>query len=925
MKNKKVLKVLSSALLIGATIGALGSCKGPSTTTPNDPTLSVESSSKGTTPVQGGSTTSGQTTPLGPTPTSGQTTPSEEVQKNAIEMNGTAYETLAAAFAAIPKDEQGTYTIKLNKGTYNVVGLNYNGSATIRIVGNTNTKYGADVIIKGRGSNMSSMKTREMIEIQGTGNIILENVSLVSDYSRSETTKDAQAEVLGTDTTGKTVAYNCSFISHQDTLRTAGKAWFYGCYVEGDTDFIWMEATGSVALYEKCEIVSVYDENASTHQSYIAAPRMNISSKAGKGLVFYNSTVRESDEAKEKGQKTYLARTPWTSGYYNQVAYINTQISDVEENVWYKSSIANDFAETIIGWKMDKVSANSMGITTGDYIIDDESTSKEFNGRNAILNRIYNTSKQRYEEDSENLWDINSLISEYKYNVDADSSKSLLDGETASQDTIYNFDGSEDQSSYCNGFAKQDGKSHYYGKSGATITIPVNGKAYITVYGYYAGTAEIKADSSNDYSVMFFNNGSTSKFVENTYIVTDANAKEVVITAKDTTYITKIVVSEDSNIPDATKVNEITISKSSSIEIVGVALTLSASVNSDATNKNVVWSSSDESIASIDKYTGKITFKTAGEVTFTATACDGSGVTQTITCNPINSNWQAVEFYTIDSKLDTDDGASGYNYFSTNDSAYKSLGTSYTFKNLAGEEITTSNGFKLNSSGKLSIATTKKATLTLITCDVGKVFATPVVSSESGTIATLVSTNVSDDGKVYTYVYTLTEAGMWNIVRGDNSSENNPLLYAKCEYADSISSSCGVSFKGTTYTVSNTEIANDNINYPQESIDASSSIVEINGFKLENCKSNDSASNWLVFKNNATITFKVSGPCTLLVGYYGKLQTVILNDTEVTGDKDSVTNGQGEIVKYVISEAGTVVITATNADYLGFVGVVFAD
>ena len=34
---------------------------------------------------------------------------------------------------------------------------------------------------------------------------ILENVSLVSDYSRSETTKDAQAEVLGTDTKGNTV------------------------------------------------------------------------------------------------------------------------------------------------------------------------------------------------------------------------------------------------------------------------------------------------------------------------------------------------------------------------------------------------------------------------------------------------------------------------------------------------------------------------------------------------------------------------------------------------------------------------------------------------------------------------------------------------------------------------------------------------
>lgn len=79
MKNKKVLKVLSSALLLSAscaTICTLGGCKKDNNgTTPNNPTSQIESSSKGTTPVQGGSTTSSQTTPVGPTTTSSQTTP----------------------------------------------------------------------------------------------------------------------------------------------------------------------------------------------------------------------------------------------------------------------------------------------------------------------------------------------------------------------------------------------------------------------------------------------------------------------------------------------------------------------------------------------------------------------------------------------------------------------------------------------------------------------------------------------------------------------------------------------------------------------------------------------------------------------------------------------------------------------------------
>lgn len=851
------------------------------------------------------------------------------VQENDIEMNGVAYETLAAAFAAIPTSgDTSTYTIKLNKGTYNVSYLNYNGSATIRIIGNTETKYGTDVIITGHGTNMSSMRGREMIEIQGTGDIILENVSLVSDYSREGLTTDAQAEVLGTDTKGNTVAYNCSFKSHQDTVRTCGKAWFYGCYVEGDTDFIWMETAGSVALYENCEIVSIYDEFAKTHASYVAAPRMAISSKVGKGLVFYNSTIKESDEAKANGQQTYLARSPWTSGYYSQVSYINSTISDIETDIWKGSAISTDYPENIIGFKMDSFSAESLGISGKNYIIDDETVEVEYNGRDAILNRIYNTGKLKYEKDT-NYWDIAAVIEQYGYNVTTDNSSALLEGEVEANVITYTFDGSTDYSDMCNGFQLQANKTHYYGQNGSTITVPVEGKSYITVYGYYSGSASIKADTENGYGLMFFNNNSTSSTIEYHYIVTDENATSAVITALSTTYITKIEVEADNNIATPTLVSDIDITKSSTIDIVGVGTTLTASCNKDATNKTVIWSSSDEAIATIDKYTGKINFIAEGEVTFTATACDGSNVCDTITCNPIASNWDKVEFYTTDNKLDTDDGAQGYEYWTVNSSAYKNLGTSYSFTNLANETITTSNGLKLNSAGKLSIAVTKKATLTVVTCDCGKVFATPVVQTKDAngnTInAVLESTNIDSTGKIYTYVYTLTCAGLWDITRGDTSSENNALLYAKCEYPEAIvSSSKGITFKGTYYTESNTGIANDDIIYPTDLIDASSADVTFEEFTFSGCKSNNSVTNWLTFKNNATITFKVSGPCTLLIGYYSKLQTVTLDDVVLNGDKDSVSSN-GEIVSYEVTAAGTITITATEADYLGFIGVVFAE
>ena len=777
-------------------------------------------------------------------------------QTNPIEMNGVAYDTVAAAIAAIPTSgDTSTYTIRLNKGTYNEKGLSYNGSATIRIVGNTNTKYGTDVIIKGRGNDMSSMRGRELLEIQGTGSIILENLSLVSDYSRSESSKDAQAEVLGTDTKGNTVAYNCSFISHQDTLRTAGKAWFYGCYVEGDTDFIWMEAAGSVALYENCEIVSVYDQYAGTHTSYVAAPRMGVSSKVGKGLVFLNSVVRESEEAKAKGQVTYLARSPWTKDFYNQVAYINTICSDIETTSsdkapnapWYDKMIETEYPQSIIGWKMDSKTAASLNLTGKDYIVDDAVTSKEFSGRKTILNRIYNTGKLKYEKDTTNNWDIDALIKEYGYIVSADSSSDVVEGEVAVEPTVYKFDGNTDYSTICNGFVQDNAKPHFVGNAGNTITIPVNGKCFVEVYGYYAGTAEVQADTQG-YSITNFNNGSTNTEIEHDYIVYDANAKKVVITAKATTYITKIVVIPDATIEDATPVSSIEIERSSKVETVGVSVTLSASVNKDATNKAVVWSSSDTTVAEINQYNGRITFKKAGKVVFTATACDGSGVTQTIECNPKDANWTACEWYTTDTDITTEAGAEGFdNFVSAEASAYKSLGSVYTFTNLAGQTITTERGFKLNSKGELSIAVTRAATLTITTCEAGKVFATPVVSNGT-TAATLISSTEATDGKTITYVYKLSEAGMWTIVRGDNATENNPILYVKCEYPVLPPYTSDYSYV----------FAKEANNYDAAALIESNKYVTFVG-----CKKHDDT--YIALKENNSVTVKVAAGSILTV------------------------------------------------------------
>jgi len=865
---------------------------------------------------------------------------STTVTATAITMNGTEYTSIAAALAAVPTDSTDTYTIIIPKGNYNENGLAYNGKATIKLVGATDTKYGADVVITGHGSDMTQEKTRNLVSIQGTGNIILENLTLVSDWTRNGAAdagiaSNTQAEVLGTDTKGNTIAYNCGFKSHQDTLRTAGKAWFYGCYIEGDVDFIWMEQAGSVALYEKCEIVSVYDSQAGTHASYVTAPRMAISSKAGKGLVIYNSTVKESEEAKTNGQTTFLGRSPWTSGYYSQVAYINTTCSDIEAGAWKGNPIPTEYDRTVVGWKMDKATADTLSGYTGTDVLDAKTVSTEFNGRRTILNRIYNCGKLKYEKDT-NVWDIDAVIEANGWAVDMDTSSDTLEGETAGEPTTYLFDGSVDQAAMCDGFALQSGKTHYVGQNGATITVPVSGKCYVEVYGYYAGTAEVKAGNQGE-AVMFFNNGSTSAEVINTYAVYDT-ATSVTITAKATTYITKVVVTPDTGIQNKA-VESITVAASSKLECVGVAQKLTATVApGNATNKSVKWSSSDTDVADIDTYTGKVTFKKEGTVTFTATACDGSGKTGSIECHPVNPTWTECEWFTTDSNLgeqnavveegvEKSPAAAGIDNFSFGSStAYKSMGSNFTWTNLAGKSFTTANGLKLDSKGELIVATTKSnAYLTVVVAHIGKIKATPSVKAGS-VEAKLVSETDSSDKKTTTYVYYLASAGTWSITRGNGDSENDPILYASCAYETRLTTNTFVNYKGGSYSATGTGATtyNHNNDASGSRIDSTAQVT-IDNITYNGAKSNgNSNDNWLVFNTGNTISFKVAGACQLLIYSYqgANALTVTLDGTAVPTTTAAQTSQSVPYV-YELSDEGVVVITATGNGYLGAFEIVY--
>ena len=159
---------------------------------------------------------------------------------------------------------------------------------------------------------------------------------------------------------------------------------------------------------------------------------MNIGSKAGKGLVVFNSTV-----SSQKNQVTFFGRTPWTSGYLNQIAFVNVKASGINPAVWSgKPLMAEGIAQNVIGWKMDKATAASLKISADGRsdILSDKDASNEYNGRNAILNRSYDLTAGRFKKDAD-IFDTASLAAKKGWKVSADSSKALLPGEKESVKT----------------------------------------------------------------------------------------------------------------------------------------------------------------------------------------------------------------------------------------------------------------------------------------------------------------------------------------------------------------------------------------------------------------------------------------------------------------------------------------------------------
>ena len=324
------------------------------------------------------------------------------------------------------------YTINVASGTYEEM-LFYTGSASITIVGGGSADYGADVLIKysnsgnsnamdnlAKSHSVTSGYTRGATRFDGTCNLVLKNLTIQNTYSRSANDgSSTQAEALVFSSTGNLVAYNCSFLGHQDTLylgQKGGRMWFYKDYIRGDVDFIWGYA--DVALFEECVLNVTNDDGASN--AYIFASRTVEENNVNKGFVLMNSYVVVDDNI-----KTYYGRN---SGSDTTAAVINNVFSQaVQPALWGSAaSIVKDAAGDAASAYKDRNNAvGSTLISDGSRLANtfkmtDRVLKREYNGRYAILNRGFDTTEKTYHA-AATEWDISAY--ETEFNATADTSK----------------------------------------------------------------------------------------------------------------------------------------------------------------------------------------------------------------------------------------------------------------------------------------------------------------------------------------------------------------------------------------------------------------------------------------------------------------------------------------------------------------------
>lgn len=156
------------------------------------------------------------------------------------------------------------------------------------------------------------------------------------------------------------------------------------------------------------------------------------------------------------------------------------------------------------------------------------------------------------------------------------------------------------------------------------VTAVADGECTITTYVVADAPATAEAATQETAAVVTDEEKPTES--ENSETTTDSEAVTMLDNLDSAFGVVPDGLSAVTKVTVTTKVESITLDKTEGILNVGNTVTITATVApEEATNSAVTWSSSDESVATVDE-TGKVTAVAVGNATITATSEDDSSV-----------------------------------------------------------------------------------------------------------------------------------------------------------------------------------------------------------------------------------------------------------------------------------------------------------
>lgn len=682
------------------------------------------------------------------------------------------------------------------------------------------------------------------------------------------------------------IIQNSRLLGWQDTLELfTGRQYIKDTYICGTVDYIF--GTNNATYFEGCTIETLKSKPAYTSNDQVSAyvtafkgQNKGTSDVIRYGAIFDDCNFITSDDFIGK---VAIAR-PWTAT--SSVAFINSRFSSkfatkeseaisngLTKNVNVETLIIKLYnntlldgttAFTIVDDTLDNVNCNMTETEAANYT--KENIFAKANG-SVTFEAAWDPEVVTIEVNNNVYYNFTTATNPTGTNYNVDQKLSL-----SSTSEPYVLGGITLDSSKGN-IAFNSGSGHTNFKSGAKMTLHVEAGTSIFIDTYSA--------SYNQFEINGF------RFSTETFTKYFAEATDVTIVSYGDAYLGQIIVNPNAEEPSTElELSDLTVEKT---PVDPIAVNTEYDLSEIVVKAN--YSDGSYRVLSATEYTTD-----AGSVIDITVAAE---YTVTVTYNDDNSKTTTFKVVYTDVVSDTYEEDAKF-------TGIEALSTSLVTKNnLSSNNHSDGTSIQITA-GSISFKVNKNAVVTIKGYD-----------SNYGYLLINGESNNSQD-----YVVNATEDATVITIAFDPANPSKCYLKSvEIKYIPTVSESKAISFKGGTYTQNVTGVTTE---ATSTIVDATENYaIVFDTLRLEGCKSNNSATNWLTITSSTVITFKVTGACKVVIYYYdaNSVGTVAFNGETVTANNSF--SDQKTAVEYTITGAGTVTFNSSTNGYIGCIGVIY--